>query len=160
MVMTPLSSDETDHVIMFIDISRAHPHCDLDRDLWIVRPEEDPRRGQPGVCGKLLRALYGSRDAGRQFELKVRSVMTLLDFSVGLFSPCIFKSESRNLQAYVYGDNFVLKGNRESLHTFARDLGQHMMVWTRSKQRRLSRSHLPQSNLSLGSRSYDYSRTD
>eukprot|EP00971_Amphidinium_carterae_P243512 4835635-Amphidinium_carterae.1 len=76
------------------------------RDLWIVLPAEDPQAGEEGVCGKLERSLYGTRDAGQNFELLVTDVMSEIRFDNGVWSPCIFVHRERNMQAFVYGDNF------------------------------------------------------
>ena len=129
MTMTPRTSDEHFHRLMFIDISRAHPHAKMRRDLWIALPDEDPRSKEPGVCGKLERCLYGTRDAGQRFEAFTHEVMTgKLEFLNGLWSPCIFKHKRDNVLVFVYGDNFVAKGTREKLRWFHDSLSQHMLV--------------------------------
>eukprot|EP00971_Amphidinium_carterae_P332456 6466627-Amphidinium_carterae.2 len=74
LCMTPMEGEE-EYVLQFIDITRAHPHCVMKRDLWIQLPHEDPRSKEPGVCGKLLRSLYGTRDAGQKFELLLQETM-------------------------------------------------------------------------------------
>ena len=33
------------HVLMFIDITRAHPHSTMRRQVWVELLAEDPRRG-------------------------------------------------------------------------------------------------------------------
>eukprot|EP00971_Amphidinium_carterae_P259324 5145561-Amphidinium_carterae.1 len=58
MCMSPQEGEEG-YVLQFIDITRAHPHCVMKRDLWIQLPREDPMSQTPGVCGKLLRSLHG-----------------------------------------------------------------------------------------------------
>ena len=67
-------------------------------------PAEDPRSKDEGVCGLLLRSIYGLRDAGMNFDMLTRQVMG------GLWTPCVFVHREKNMQAYVYGDNFVIKG--------------------------------------------------
>ena len=131
LTMTPLPGEE-DHVLMFLDITRAHPHCPMRRKVWINLPAEDPRSGEPNVCGYLLRSLYGLRDAGQSFELFVTETMTSkLSFEPGSWSPCLFTSKERKLFAYVYGDNFVLKGPRPALYKFFEDLKVHM--WAKNE---------------------------
>ena len=131
LTMTPRAGEEQD-VLMFLDITRAHPHCPMRRKVWIALPAEDPRAQEPGVCGFLERSLYGLRDAGQSFELFVTETMTeKLDFEAGAWSPCLFTSKSRNLLAYVYGDNFVLKGVRANLYKFFEDLKTYM--WAKNE---------------------------
>ena len=56
-------------------------------------PAEDPRSKEEGVCGLLLRSIYGLRDAGVNFEQLTRQVMDKLGFTCGLWtaSSCIVK---------------------------------------------------------------------
>ena len=127
-VMTPQCEADDDDVMCFIDISRAHPNCPMDRDLWMHLPPEDPRYGEEGVCAKLEMNLYGNRTAGRSFELKVGADLTALDFTQGLMNPCLFYNKERRLKAYVHGDNFVVGGSRAQTAWFAAELNKTMMV--------------------------------
>ena len=65
--------------VSFLDISRAHPHCEaLRADLFIELPEE---AGAPeGHMGRLVKSLYGLRDAPKAFEKKVRELMLGMGF--------------------------------------------------------------------------------
>ena len=83
-VMSPRNKDEKSHVLMFVDITRAHPHCTMRRQVWVEPPAEDPRSKEEGVCGLLLRSIYGLRDAGMNFEILTRQVMDKLDFNCRL----------------------------------------------------------------------------
>ena len=40
-------------------------------------------------------------------------VMAKVGFEQGVWSPCLFVHRERQMLAYVYGDNFVLKGGRD-----------------------------------------------
>ena len=126
--MTPKSRDEWDHVVVFIDISRAHPHAPIRRDLWIVLPPEDPRAGEPNVCGKLGQSLYGAKDASQNFELFTSDTMVSLGFTGGLWSPCLFHHDIQNILCYVYGDNFVAKMSRANVEWFVSELKKYMIA--------------------------------
>ncbi|CAK0798994.1 unnamed protein product, partial [Prorocentrum cordatum] len=124
--MTPASQMEVDYVIIFIDITRAHPYCKMRRKVWVVLPPEDPKAAEPGVCGLLERSLYGLRDAGQSFELLVRETMEALGFKTGLWCGVVFFHEQRQIQAYVYGDNFGARGSRAEVRRFHESLSAHM----------------------------------
>ena len=81
---------------MFIDITRAHPQCTMRRQVWVELRAEDPRSKKEGVCGLLLRSIYGLRDAGMNFEMLTRQVMDKLDFNCGLWTPCVFVHLEKN----------------------------------------------------------------
>ena len=107
--MSPRDKDQQSHVLMFIDITRAPPHCTMRRQVWVQLPAEDPRSKDEGVCGLLLRSIYGLRHAGMNFEQLTRRVVDKLGFTCGLWTPCVFVHRNKNMQAYVYGDNFVIR---------------------------------------------------
>ena len=55
--MTPRNAKEESHGILFLDVTRAHPHCFLTRKVWCKLPPEDPRSKEEGLCA-LLCARY------------------------------------------------------------------------------------------------------
>ena len=124
-VMSPRNHEVMSHVLMLIDITRAHPHCSMRRQVWAQLPREYPRSTEEGVCGPLLRSICGLRDSGMNFEQLTRQVMDKLGFTCGLWSRCVYMHREQNMQAYVYGDNFVIKGVRRQLkgHMWAKNEG-------------------------------------
>ena len=44
----------------FIDVRRAYFHADAIRDIYIELP---PEFAEEGMCGKLMKSMYGTRDA-------------------------------------------------------------------------------------------------
>ena len=100
-VMSPRDTDEKNHVLMFIDITRAHPHCTMRRRMWVQLQAEETRSEEEGVCGLLLRSIYGLRDAGVNFEQLTRQVMDKVGFTCALWTPCVFVHRERNMQACV-----------------------------------------------------------
>ena len=128
MPMAPRTPEEHEHVLTFVDISRAHPHAPMRRDLRVKHPPEDPRSGGPGICGRLLKFMYGAKDAGQVCELCTHDFMVSREFQVGLFTPCVFHSEKKNQQVYAYGDNFVVKGSRSENKQFTADLKTEMLA--------------------------------
>ncbi|CAK0863886.1 unnamed protein product [Prorocentrum cordatum] len=124
--------DDVDHdiVLMFIDITRAHPRCEMHRDVWVALPPEDPRSNDPELSERLLKSVHGLRDAGRNFELFAHSVMEGLDFDAGAGTQCNFQYCLRNPRVCVYGDdNFVSRGSRLDQEWLRTDLAKQM--WTK-----------------------------
>jgi len=114
-------------VLMFLDVSRAHLHSDLHRDVFVVAPEEDAE-ADSSMCWKLLKAMYGLRDAGQAFDIKVEKVMEDLGFTLGVFSPCCYHHVKWDLKVYRHGDDFVVLGSRRSLEIFFVEVNKHMIV--------------------------------
>ena len=65
------------------------------------------------------------------FEQVTRQVMDKLCFTCGLWTPCVFVHRENNMQAYVYDDNFVIKGVRRELYDFFEQLKVHR--WAKSE---------------------------
>ena len=51
--------------IDFIDIRKAYFQTAAIRDVYVELPEEDM---EEGMCGKLLKSMYGTRDAAHNWE--------------------------------------------------------------------------------------------
>lgn len=101
------------HVMDFIDIRGAYFHAMTKRDVYVELPEED---AEEGMCGKLMKSLYGTRDAAQNWETEYSDFMKRLRITYGMASPCTFYYEARGLRAVVQGDDFTMMGPRQSLN--------------------------------------------
>ncbi|CAK0856358.1 unnamed protein product [Prorocentrum cordatum] len=99
-------------VLRFLDISRAHPHCEIKRTVYIKLPEEDPMSQEIGTCGLLRMALYGTRDAGQNFELTTAETVIGAGCDQSAFSPCVYCHKDLQVSFFHHGDDFVLEGSR------------------------------------------------
>ena len=50
----------------FIDVRRAYFHAEARRQVFVDLCEEDDVKG---MCGELLKAMYGTRDAAQNWEV-------------------------------------------------------------------------------------------
>ena len=85
-----------------------------------------------GKAYKLLKAMYGLRDAGASFDRKVFDVMNLMGVSLGKFSICVAhrKAENSLVRLVRSGDDFSVSGRRSPCRPFRHDLGKHLLVKT------------------------------
>ena len=58
----------------FPDVKRAHFYSDATTELYVELPAEAKKPGED-LVGKLLKSLYGTRDAPLNWELQIRKVM-------------------------------------------------------------------------------------
>jgi len=93
--------------IQLIDVSRAHFYADAVRDVFIQLPKEDPRASEPGVCGKLLKTMYGTLDAAERWGQHYTQVLQEAGFRPGAASPCHFWHAERDIWLLVHGDDFL-----------------------------------------------------
>ena len=57
--------------------------------------------------------------------------MDKLGFTCGLRTLCVFVHREKNMPAYVYGDNFVIKGVCRELYDIFEELKVH--IWAKSE---------------------------
>ena len=95
-----------------IDIKRAYFHAPATRDIYIKLPEEDQ---QEGMCGKLIKAMYGTRDAASNWEQAYMSCMVKCGFSIGRVTPCLFYNQEHKYIVEIHGDDFTNIGCEETL---------------------------------------------
>ena len=114
--------------VKFIDVKRAHFVSKARRRICVELPEElrRPGRDDVGLCKKTL---YGTRDAAVCWEMEVTRVMvTILSFTQGRSSPCLFFLEDRNLRVEVHGDDFEALGSVEDVAWLATELAKIWMI--------------------------------
>ena len=108
---------KTQYKLMFLDISKAYLHAEVLRDdIFVDLPKE---MRMPGMCGRLRRALYGTREAARCWEKEYSKFLAQLGFQRGRCNPCMFLNARRELRVLVHGDDFTVSGPEEELKKLA-----------------------------------------
>ena len=98
--------------MLVIDARKAHLHAMADRLVYVDLP---PEQQVPGMCARLNRCLYGTRDAPARWEAHLATQLIAMGFTRGLASPCCFKHSKRDLRCVVHGDDFVFVGPEHEL---------------------------------------------
>ena len=70
--------------IEFIDIKRAYLQAEVRREVYVELPPEDK---QEGMCAKLTKAMYGTRDAAQSWEATYRKAHEDWVFRRGVHHP-------------------------------------------------------------------------
>ena len=118
-VTFPPRNPSKPYKLRFIDIKRAYFHAKCIRDVYVDLPPQDM---QEGMCGKLEKAMYGTRDAAQNWERQYESTFLNLGFSQGKSSPCVFYHLDRDLRVVVHGDDFTFMGEDSSLQWITLEL--------------------------------------
>ena len=105
----------------FTDIKRAYFYAPAKRDVYVKLPMEDQSEG---MCGKLNKSMYGTRDASLNWENEYIRFMISVGFVRGLSSPCLFYHPGKDIRAVVYGDDFTLLGSETHLDWFKAEIKQ------------------------------------
>ena len=100
-----------------LDARKAHLHAYADRTVFTQLP---PEEAAPGYCARLVRCLYGTRDAPKRWEAFLAEQLVALGFMKGRASPCCYFHAKLGVRCIVHGDDFVLTGP-----AWALDEGRH-----------------------------------
>ena len=109
---------------------RAYFHAPARRLVYVKLPPEEE---QEGTCGKLLKALYGTRDAAQNWEHAYIDFMTEAGFTNGTASPCVFYHRERNIRAVVHGDDFTVLAQERQLDWFRERIAARFEVKFRGR---------------------------
>ena len=75
-------------------------------------PEED---AQEGMCGRLNKSMYGTRDAAQHWEEHYSQAHQEIGFEQGMASTCVFVHKTRNIVVVIHGDDFTALGYDKDL---------------------------------------------
>jgi hypothetical protein len=118
-----LAADDLLLQVGFGDISRAYLNAYIEREVYVELPEE-AGYGRNFV-GRLVKCMYGTRDAAQGGEGSYQRVLKKLGFARGAASPCIFHHVKLAVSLVVHGDDFFTVGRQEALDEFERGVLAH-----------------------------------
>jgi hypothetical protein len=100
--------------IMLVDVKKAHLNGRVDQDTWacIELPDED---WEQGMCGRLLRWLYGMRPAAKAWEEDYAGRLAGIGFTRGRAAPTVFFHPEWQVRLVVHGDDFTATGTQKHL---------------------------------------------
>jgi hypothetical protein len=112
LLLSLAASDAQDIKIEVLDARKAHLHAFADRTVFTQLP---PEVSAPGYCARLVRCLYGTRDAPKRWEAFLAEQLVALGFAKGRASPCCYFHARLGVRCIVHGDDFVLSGRAGAL---------------------------------------------
>ena len=112
-------------LIAFFDISRAHFHSVVRRKV-AIRMQGDP--SCPSGMAMLNRALYGTKDAAQCLDSYCERTTEKLDYSIGVFNPCLYKKLVKDVSILRLGDDFATLSTRTQIAEFKEHLSKHLLV--------------------------------
>ena len=116
--------------LSFIDVRRAYFYAKAKRDIHVKLP---PEGYEEGKCGKLMKSMYGTRDAASNWEACYMELLEKIGFEHGTASPCVFKHSERCLWLTVHGDDFTLLGGDDNLDWFENRVKDEFEVKVRGR---------------------------
>ncbi len=99
----------------FVDVVRAYFRARARMETYV----DLPRKGhEEGKCGKLDKAMNGTRGAAQNWGMDYTEMMVGARFKQGAYSACVVYHEERNIRAVVHGDDFKIWGKNKALDWF------------------------------------------
>merc|ERR1712018_514255 len=69
---------------MLIDVKKAFLYGMIKRRVYIELPAEDPRAKEGNLVGRLLKTMYGTRDAPQVWQEEVQTAMKEIGYEASL----------------------------------------------------------------------------
>ena len=109
--------------ISFVDIARAYfcASTDPNDPTYVELPSEDGGR-ERGLCGLLLKHMYGTKKAADGWHCEYSGALSDLGFTAGMASAWVFRHPSRGLACSVHGDDLTTEGPKDQLDWFVGEL--------------------------------------
>ena len=112
LLLSLAASVGKDIKIEVLDARKAHLHAFATRTVFTQLP---PEEAAAGYCARLVRCLYGTRDAPKRWEAFLAQQLVELGFAKGRASPCCYFHAALGVRCIVHGDDFVLSGTAAAL---------------------------------------------
>ena len=123
-----MAASQKDGRLLAIDVSRAYFYAPARRLIYVELPDE-AGEGK-NICGRLLKSLYGTRDAATNWAAAYTSVMENMGFIAGHSNPCLFKHKTKNIVTLVHGDDFLTAGSDDDLTWMHTEIAKKLEVKT------------------------------
>nr|GEW82310.1 ribonuclease H-like domain, reverse transcriptase, RNA-dependent DNA polymerase [Tanacetum cinerariifolium] len=102
-------------------VKSAFLHGDLKEEVYVTQPEGFVQQGNTGKVYKLIKALYGLRQAPRGWNVKLDQTLKSLDFKKCNLEQAVYtrRSKTSTLTVGVYVDDLIITGTpRKEIDTF------------------------------------------
>ncbi|GJV33972.1 ribonuclease H-like domain, reverse transcriptase, RNA-dependent DNA polymerase [Tanacetum coccineum] len=110
-----------------LDVKSAFLHGDLKEEVYVTQPEGFIQQGNSGKVYKLIKALYGLRQAPRAWNMKLDQTLKSLDFKKCNLEQAVYtrRSKTSTLIVGVYVDDLIITGTpRKEIDAFNPNLMQ------------------------------------
>ncbi|GJW90409.1 ribonuclease H-like domain, reverse transcriptase, RNA-dependent DNA polymerase [Tanacetum coccineum] len=95
-----------------LNVKSAFLHGELKEEVYVTQPEGFTKKGNDGKVYRLIKALYGLRQAPRAWNIKLDNTLKSLDFKKCALEQAIYTKASKDslLLVGVYVDDLIITG--------------------------------------------------
>ena len=108
--------------LMLIDVKKAFLYGKIERSVYVDLPEEDEMSKSGLYVGKLIKAMYGTRDAPAVWQLELEGTLRDMGFVTSKSTPCLYFNASTELRIVAHVDDLLIEGSSEELESFRKRL--------------------------------------
>ncbi|PWA92889.1 zinc finger, CCHC-type [Artemisia annua] len=104
-----------------LDVKSAFLHGDLKEEVYVTQPEGFVQPGNSGKVYKLIKALYGLRQAPRAWNVKLDQTLKSLNFKKCNLEQAVYTKRNKNstIIVGVYVDDLIITGTpKKELESF------------------------------------------
>jgi len=101
-----------------MDVSSAYLNSELSEDVYMKQPDGFVSDEYPNKVLKLKKSLYGLKQSGREWNVKLDSVLTKLGFVPCVSEPCVYTRNGQgnfNIIAIYVDDLLIASSTKEDL---------------------------------------------
>ncbi len=123
MLCTRRSRRGLAYKLVFLDVRRAYFYAEATEEVFVELPNEDKEPGKD-LVGLLLKSLYGTRSAAKNWQLYLAKDLKRFGFGQALSSPCIFYHPDHDARPVIHGDDLWLLAGQPALEVLLPRLHQ------------------------------------
>ena len=98
---------------MLLDGTAAFLYGDFERPLFMELPQEDPRSSNPNLVARLIKSLYGPRDAPQLWARHVGKTLRGLGYAETKGAPGVYYHKEKDVEITLHADDFLVMGEEE-----------------------------------------------
>ena len=115
-----------------VDVKSTYLQGDLEEEIYMRVPEGAVEPGKEGWVWRLLKAIYGLKQAGRQWKKRLDTIMKELGFNKSAADDCLYIKTVDGLievVVLVYVDDMTVAGPKlKHVEDFKRDIAKQVTV--------------------------------
>jgi len=102
-----------DYEIWQMDVKTAFLNGYLEEEIYMAQPDGFIQKGQEHMVCKLLKSIYGLKQASRSWNQRFDEVIKTYGFEQNLYKPCVYKYSKGKVVVFLvlYVDDILLIGS-------------------------------------------------
>ena len=102
-----------DYKIWKMDVKTAFLNGNLEKEIYMMQPEDFIAKKQEHMVCKLKMSIYGLKQASRSWNIRFDQTITSFGFEQNLYEPCVYErhQDKEVMFLVLYVDDILLIGN-------------------------------------------------